>query len=115
MDKENLIIDILKLFSDNTRLRILNILSESELCVCDIETILNLNQSNISRHLNKIGKFDIVKSRRDSYWSYYKINDEIFYSFPFIKKLLDQIKTIEPFKNDLENSKKIDKNKNCKI
>ena len=51
------IMDILKLISDNNRMRILNILyKKDKICVCVLEDILGLNQSNLSRHLNKLKK-----------------------------------------------------------
>lgn len=56
------LMQILKALADDTRLRILNILQEEELCVCEIETILNISQSNASRHLNKLINAKILEN-----------------------------------------------------
>ena len=48
------LVEIFKAFGDETRIRILNLLRNSEMCVCEIEAILGINQSNASRHLNKL-------------------------------------------------------------
>lgn len=69
-------IEIYKALSDENRLRILNILIQKELCVCEIELILDMNQSNVSRHLNKLKNARIVVFKKDSQWNYYAINDK---------------------------------------
>ncbi|ABR30629.1 ArsR/SmtB family transcription factor [Thermosipho melanesiensis] len=65
------VIEIIKLFSNETRARILFLLSNSELCNCDIENILNIKQSNISKHLSKHLKqaefLKLVNKRKNSY------------------------------------------------
>ena len=53
------ILDILKLIADKNRMRILNILyNKNKTCVCVLEEILELNQSNLSRHLNRLKKWE---------------------------------------------------------
>ncbi len=69
-------IEIYKALSDENRLRILNILMQKELCVCEIELVLNMSQSNVSRHLNKLKNAKIVICKKDSQWNYYAINDK---------------------------------------
>lgn len=58
---------------DETRLRIVALLSHGELCVCHIESALDLNQSNASRQLGLLKAAGIVDSRRDGTWVYYSI------------------------------------------
>lgn len=67
-------IEIFKALSEESRLRILSILEDSELCVCEIEATLNLTQSNASRHLNVLKRCGIVESRKDALWTYYRIS-----------------------------------------
>ncbi len=50
------IVNMFKALSDENRLRIMSLLIREELCVCEIEVILELSQSNVSRHLNKLKK-----------------------------------------------------------
>ncbi|UFS70614.1 metalloregulator ArsR/SmtB family transcription factor [Geomonas sp. RF6] len=68
---------LFKALSDETRLRILALLlSEGELCVCDIIAALNLPQSTVSRHLAHLRNTELVNDRRCGLWIYYSINEE---------------------------------------
>ncbi len=62
---------LFKALSDPTRLRIMVLLSEKELCVCQIEAALRLSQVKVSRHLNVLRHAELVKSRREGLWVYY--------------------------------------------
>lgn len=97
--------EILKALADDTRLRILNIIKEEELCVCDIENALGLNQSNASKHLNKLKSIKIIKATKKAQWVYYRLNEEMLKKEPFINKLLEKSLTEEEFSKDLENLK----------
>ncbi|MCR3921686.1 MAG: metalloregulator ArsR/SmtB family transcription factor [Firmicutes bacterium] len=68
-------IEIYKALSDESRQRIFNLLMQRELCVCEIEKILEMSQSNVSRHLNKLKNANMVVSKKDSQWAYYSISD----------------------------------------
>jgi ArsR family transcriptional regulator len=59
--------------ADRTRLRILNLLLSGELCGCDIQYVLDVSQSNVSRHLNYLSRAGLVRSRRDGYRVYYSL------------------------------------------
>ena len=63
--------EVLKALADPNRLRILNLLHDQTLCVCDIEAILELNQSNLSRHLSKLKQAGIVKAHKQALFTYY--------------------------------------------
>ncbi len=69
-------IEIFKALGDENRIRILNLLMREELCVCEIETMLGMTQSNASRHLNKLKNAGIITSDKKSQWVYYGINNE---------------------------------------
>jgi ArsR family transcriptional regulator len=62
---------VLKALADPNRLRILNLLHERTLCVCDLENILNLNQSNLSRHLATLRHAGIVSAEKKALFTYY--------------------------------------------
>lgn len=59
--------------SDNTRLRLLNLMGEDEVCVCFFVEILGANQPKISRHLAYLRKAGLVASRREGKWMHYRI------------------------------------------
>ena len=66
---------IFKALADETRLRILALLLECELCVCEIIAALELPQSTTSRHLAYLRNSGWVKDRRQGVWMYYRFND----------------------------------------
>lgn len=64
-----------KALADDTRLAIIALLSwESELCVCDILTVLDLTQSKASRHLRYMTQAGILEYRREAVWVYYRLS-----------------------------------------
>jgi ArsR family transcriptional regulator len=96
------IVDIFKALSDENRLRILNLLRNGELCVCDIEAVLNIRQSNASRHLNKLKTAKIILPEKKSQWVYYRLNDDIFLKYPFLSIIINnEIEKIGICKEDL--------------
>lgn len=58
---------------DNTRLRLLNLMEDQEICVCYFVEILGQSQPKISRHLAYLRNAGIVESRRDGKWMHYRI------------------------------------------
>jgi ArsR family transcriptional regulator len=64
-----------KALSDSTRLRILTLLVEGEVCVCEIHDTLRLPQPTVSRHLAYLRRTGLVEARRDATWMHYKLAD----------------------------------------
>jgi ArsR family transcriptional regulator len=64
---------IFKALADANRLRIVNLLLHGELCVCDIQYVLENSQPNVSRHLAYLKNSGIVLDRRDGYRVFYRI------------------------------------------
>lgn len=62
---------LFKALSDPTRLRIMVLLAEKELCVCQLENALDLSQVKVSRHLNVLRQARLVEARREGLWVYY--------------------------------------------
>ncbi len=58
---------------DNTRLRLLNLMGEQEICVCYFVEILGQGQPKISRHLAYLRRAGIVEARREGKWMHYRI------------------------------------------
>lgn len=65
-----------KALSDETRLRILNILLERECCVCEVMQALDISQTRASRNLAALLDAGFLKLRRDGLWSLYSIDKE---------------------------------------
>ncbi len=84
------IIEVLKALADETRMRILNVLRKETLCVCDLEEILKLSQSNASRHLTKLRSCKLIISEKHAQWVYYRIDENMLQTHTFVKELLEQ-------------------------
>ena len=68
--------ELFKVFGDSTRIRILYVLFESEACVCDIATALNMNPSAISHQLRILKQNRLVKYRKEGKTVLYSLADE---------------------------------------
>ncbi len=64
-----------KVFGDATRIKILCILLQSEMCVCDLAQTLNMTQSAISHQLRMLKQMKLVKSRREGKTVFYSLAD----------------------------------------
>lgn len=96
--------DVLKALSDETRLRIINLLYEGELCVCDVMEVLQISQAKASRHLIYLKNAGLAKDRKQAQWAYYSLlKDE---KLKFIDSLVyDNLRKLEAYNNDLANLK----------
>jgi len=70
------IVKIFKALSDETRLRILNILLERECCVCEVMQALNISQTRASRNLGVLHDAGFLKLRKEGLWSLYSVDAE---------------------------------------
>ena len=68
--------ELFKVFGDSTRIRILFVLFEAEVCVCDLAAALNMTQSAISHQLNILKRNKLVKSRREGKSVFYSLADD---------------------------------------
>ncbi|MBQ6346231.1 MAG: helix-turn-helix transcriptional regulator [Clostridia bacterium] len=77
-DEERLydLAELFKVFGDTTRIRILYVLFEAEMCVCDIAEILNMTQSAISHQLRVLKQARLVRNRREGKQIYYSLADD---------------------------------------
>lgn len=67
---------LLKVLGDENRLRLLHLVLQRELCVCDLETVLEMSQTNVSRHLAKLKEVGLVSSSKRAQWVYYQVRPE---------------------------------------
>lgn len=77
-DEEKLydLAELFKVFGDSTRVKILCVLFEAEMCVCDIAELLNMSQSAISHQLRVLKQSKLVKNRREGKTIFYSLADE---------------------------------------
>ena len=76
--------ELFRIFGDSTRVRILYVLFESEMCVCDIAALLGMTQSAISHQLRALKNARLVKSRREGKTVFYSLTDD------HVKTIIDQ-------------------------
>ena len=67
--------ELFKIFGDSTRIKILFVLFQAEMCVCDIAQLLNMTQSAISHQLRVLKQSQLVKYRRDGKTVFYSLAD----------------------------------------
>ncbi|MCY9590141.1 ArsR family transcriptional regulator [Paenibacillus chitinolyticus] len=73
MEQLQSLADTFKLMGDKTRLTILALLRERELCVCDLVDVTGMSQPSISQHLRKMKDAGLVSERRKGQWIYYSL------------------------------------------
>ena len=76
--------ELFKVFGDSTRIRILFVLFEAEVCVCDLAQALNMTQSAISHQLKILKQNKLVKSRREGKSIFYSLADD------HVRSIIDQ-------------------------
>ena len=76
--------ELFKIFGDSTRIKILYVLFESEMCVCDIAQLLGMSQSAISHQLRALKQSKLVKYRREGKTVFYSLADS------HVRTILDQ-------------------------
>jgi ArsR family transcriptional regulator len=67
---------LLKVLSDESRLRVLNLLQERECCVCEVMQVMNISQSKASRILSALYDVGLLKLRREGRWALYSIDTD---------------------------------------
>lgn len=67
--------ELFRVFGDSTRIRILYVLSEAEMCVCDVATLLGMTQSAISHQLRILKQSKLIKYRREGKTIFYSLAD----------------------------------------
>jgi len=107
--------DLVKTFkalSDETRLRILNLLLERECCVCEVMQVLDISEPRASRNLSALYDAGLLKLRRQGLWALYSIDreglDEHYtYLVEAVKKALEGNETALLDRQRLKNAKRI--------
>ena len=76
--------DVFRVFGDSTRIKILYVLFEAEMCVCDIAQLLGMTQSAISHQLRALKNARLVKARREGKTVFYALADD------HVRSIIDQ-------------------------
>ncbi len=92
---------IVKALADDVRLRIVNLISKKELCVCEIEEVLEMSEPRISRHLRILREAGIVKCNKDGKWCFYTIVEDAYIN-GLISQFFSKTENIKVFKEDIK-------------
>ncbi len=108
------IIQIYRALSEQMRLRILLLLAQGELCVCDIMAVLEEPQSKVSRHIAYLKNSGLVQGKRVGTWMHYHIRDNLdMLSAAHVEFLKQQLSDLDWVMADLKKMKEIQKAKLC--
>lgn len=106
MNSENILSEMETLFlalADKTRLRLLNLMREDEICVCYFTEVLGESQPKISRHLAYLRNAGIVSARRDGKWMHYAIEmPPSPFALRILQDTLEWLKAQDDMRSDLE-------------
>lgn len=95
--------------SDTSRLRILNlIMNNGEMCISDLERILDFTQTKTSRHLIYLKNSGILSTRKYNQWVFYQIKDEVF---DIVKQILQFVSRDQILQTDQETYKTLHSNR----
>ena len=105
-----------KALSDSNRIRILKILEIRPLCVCEIQEILGLSASTVSKHLSILRDAGFILDQKEKKWVNYYLNEKA--DNALIKEIMGLVKSKVPandiIKQDAKKARKVDRNKLCK-
>ncbi len=98
---------ITKALSDETRIRILKLLEQGELCVCELMEVLQMGQSTVSKHLGILHAAGLLERRKKGTWSYYRLAEEAVnkYNLLFIEIIKQMLNDEKLIKEDLRRLK----------
>ncbi len=111
------LVKVFKALSDPNRVRIIKMLEERPLCVCEITEILGLAPSTVSKHLSLLRDADFILDKKEGKWVYYflnKTNNKLFTAslLPLLEQWLSED---EDILHDRERVKNVDRNQACNI
>ncbi len=111
MSSENILSEMETLFlalADKTRLRLLNLMREDEICVCFFTEVLGESQPKISRHLAYLRNAGIVSARRDGKWMNYKIEmPQNFFAAQIFQDTLEWLSAQDNMREDYDKLAKV--------
>lgn len=105
--------EFLKALSDVTRLRIMALLFQKEMCVCEICDVIEESQPKVSRHLAKLRDAGLVRDERQSQWVFYYLDIEDKTASEIMSTIIKNIDEHPVLKKDMQKLNK--KVKQCKL
>jgi ArsR family transcriptional regulator len=88
----NELVTIFKALSDETRLRVIKLLEQGELCVCDITAALDMVQPKVSFHLSALKEAGFIKDRKQGKWIHYSLDEKDLFRRMLILSACERMK-----------------------
>ncbi|TCK60381.1 ArsR/SmtB family transcription factor [Seleniivibrio woodruffii] len=105
-------VEVFKALGDGNRLRIVCMLGVRDLCVCEINAVLNISMSTISSHLKVLRNAGLVTSKKDGRWIIYSLNKKNTFIADIVNVTVSGMKSDETVAEDAQKLKYINP-KNC--
>ena len=103
-----------KALSEETRIRIMLLLMQGELCVCDIQAVLDEPQSKISRHLAYLKHSGLLRSKRVGVWMHYLIKESADETCKAQLAFMgERLSTLPQYREDMKKLREFQKQKGC--
>ena len=109
------LVQFFRALSEETRLRMVMLLTQGELCVCDLMLVLDEPQSKVSRHLAYLKHSGLTKSKRVGVWMHYWLAETSSgMSKSHLSLLKEQLSHIPPFSTDIKKLRELKRQGSCK-
>ncbi|MCL4510735.1 MAG: metalloregulator ArsR/SmtB family transcription factor [Bacteroidetes bacterium] len=111
------IVKVFRALSDPNRIRIVKMLEERELCVCEVREILKLSNSTVSKHLSVLHDAGLIAQSKEGKWVNYRLNSKSDNQFigSLVKLLKASLQEDESVRRDSELVSRVDRNKICQV
>lgn len=109
-------VNVFKALSDPNRIRIMKMVVERELCLCELREILDLSNSTVSKHLTILRDAGLLLDSKDGKWVNFRLNDKSEHRF--IRSVISLMKNSfddEAMQEDLKKVRKVDRIKICNL
>lgn len=103
----------LKAFADINRLRILKLLENQKMCVCELAFVLGITQPSVSKHLKKLVAAGLIMSEQDGFWTNYYLEADNQYGKTMLNNLKKWLNEDTIIKKDLKKAKKVNRAELC--
>ncbi len=109
------LVQFFRALSEETRLRVVMLLTQGELCVCDLMLVLDEPQSKVSRHLAYLKHSGLTKSKRVGVWMHYWLDETSSRMYKSHLSLLkEQLSHLPPFSTDIKKLHELKRQGSCK-
>ncbi len=108
-------IRVMKALSDPNRVRILKLLGKKELCVCELQDLVGLAQSTVSKHMKLLEEAGLVDFRKDGSWIIYRLTsgEESAYARVMLENLSGWLDDDPPLKKMMLEMSRVDQERIC--